>query len=151
MSIVADLKSRCAAIARDMRPALHLLIAIAIVAWSVETRGQRGLPALADRVTTLTRDSEWTLVASVRIAFRTFHPQGMVKIGETFFVSSVEVKDRAAGVGVGHLFKIDSTGRLIADLTLGEGPIYHPGGIDYDGKSLWVPVAEYRPDSRSIV
>jgi hypothetical protein len=29
--------------------------------------------------------------------------------------------------------------------------MYHPGGIDYDGRSLWVPVAEYRPNSRSIV
>jgi hypothetical protein len=29
--------------------------------------------------------------------------------------------------------------------------MYHPGGIDYDGSSIWVPVSEYRPDSRSIV
>jgi hypothetical protein len=29
--------------------------------------------------------------------------------------------------------------------------MYHPGGIDYDGRNIWVPVAEYRPDSRSIV
>ena len=35
--------------------------------------------------------------------------------------------------------------------TLGEGAIYHPGGIDYDGTHIWVPVAEYRPNSRSIV
>ena len=80
------------------------------------------------------------------IEFRTFHPQGMVKIGETLFVSSVEVKvptkrlslaggryDRDAGEGVGHLFKIDMAGNLLADLTLGEETIYHPGGIDYDG------------------
>ena len=106
---------------------------------------------VADRVTTLTRTSSWTLVASVPIAFRTFHPQGMVKIGETLFVSSVEVIDREAGKGVGHLFKIDKAGTLLADLRLGEGAIYHPGGIDYDGKDIWVPVAEYRPDSRSIV
>ena len=59
--------------------------------------------------------------------------------------------DRDAGHGVGHLFKIDETGKLIADLPLGEGTIYHPGGIDYDGTSIWVPVAEYRPDSRSII
>ena len=85
------------------------------------------------------------------IAFRTFHPQGMVKIGETLFVSSVEVIDRDAGKGVGHLFKIDMAGNLLADLRLGEGAIYHPGGIDYDGRDIWVPVAEYRPDSRSIV
>ena len=106
---------------------------------------------VADRVTALTRTSSWTLVASVPIAFRTFHPQGMVKIGETLFVSSVEVIDREAGKGVGHLFKIDKAGTLLADLRLGEGAIYHPGGIDYDGKDIWVPVAEYRPDSRSIV
>jgi hypothetical protein len=106
---------------------------------------------LAERVTALTRNSVWKLVASVPIAFRTFHPQGMVKIGETFFVSSVEVRDRGAGKGIGHLYKIDRAGNLVADLTLGEGNIYHPGGIDYDGTSIWVPVAEYRPDSRSIV
>src|SRR5882757_1420395 len=100
---------------------------------------------------TLTRQSSWTLAASVPIAFRTFHPQGMVKIGETLFVSSVEVIDRDAGKGVGHLFKIDMTGHLLADLRLGEGAIYHPGGIDTDGTNLWVPVAEYRPDSRAIV
>jgi hypothetical protein len=106
---------------------------------------------VADRVMALTRASSWTLSASVPIAFRTFHPQGMVKIGETLFVSSVEVIDRDAGKGVGHLFKIDKAGSLLADLRLGEGAIYHPGGLDYDGTNIWVPVAEYRPDSRSIV
>ena len=119
---------------------------------------------IADRVRMLTRDSSWQMVAVVPIAFRTYHPQGMVKIGVTLFVSSVEIKvptrhfsqptgryDRDAGEGAGHLFKIDVAGRLIADLRLAEGTIYHPGGIDYDGKDIWVPVAEYRPDSRSIV
>lgn len=107
--------------------------------------------ALAERVMALTRESPWKLVSSVQVAFPTHHPQGMVKIGEAFVVSSVEVRDRAAGQGVGHLFKITSSGTLAAHLTLGEGAIYHPGGIDYDGASIWVPVADYRPDSRSIV
>lgn len=119
---------------------------------------------IAERVMTLTRESSWKLVASVPIKFTTHHPQGMVKIGDTLFVSSVEIKvrtrrlprpvdgyDRDTGEGAGHLFKIDMAGNLIADLTLGEGTIYHPGGIDYDGKNIWVPVAEYRPNSRSIV
>ena len=105
--------------------------------------------SVADKVMKLTRDSTWTRVASIPIAFRTFHPQGMVKIGDTFYVSSVEVtkpttrfatpvegKDRDAGAGVGHLFKIDRTGTLVADVRLGEDTIYHPGGIDYDGKNL---------------
>jgi hypothetical protein len=34
---------------------------------------------------------------------------------------------------------------------MGDGAIYHPGGIDYDGTNIWVPVAEYRPDSRAII
>jgi hypothetical protein len=134
-----------------MRPALHSLIALTVVAVSGQTAPLASRSVLAERVTALTRSSVWKLVASVPIAFRTFHPQGMVKIGETFFVSSVEVRDRAAGKGIGHLYKIDRAGNLVADLTLGEGNIYHPGGIDYDGTSIWVPVAEYRPDSRSIV
>ncbi len=98
----------------------------------------------------LTRASTWTRVAEVPIAFRTFHPQGMVKIGETLFVSSVDGK-RDATEGVGHLFKIDMAGALLGDLRLGEGAIFHPGGIDYDGTYIWVAVAEYRPDSRTIV
>jgi len=134
-----------------MRPALHSLIALAVVAVSGQPAPPASRSVLAERVTALTRNSVWKLVASLPIAFRTFHPQGMAKIGETFFVSSVEVRDRAAGKGIGHLYKIDRAGNLVADLTLGEGNIYHPGGIDYDGTSIWVPVAEYRPDSRSIV
>jgi hypothetical protein len=105
-----------------------------------------GRSALADRVTKLSRNSPWKLVSSVPIKFPTYHPQGMVKIGDTLFVSSVD-KTRQAG----HLFKIDAGGTLVADLPLGEGALYHPGGIDYDGKDIWVPVAEYRPDSRTIV
>ncbi len=88
---------------------------------------------IADRVTRLTRDTAWTRVSSVPIPFKTFHPQGLVKIGDTFFLSSVEVLDRDAGKGIGHLFKMDSAGRRLADLKLGEGAIYHPGGLDYDG------------------
>ena len=42
-------------------------------------------------------------------------------------------------------------GALLADLKLGEGAIYHPGGMDYDGRDIWVPVSEYRPNSRAII
>ena len=102
--------------------------------------------AIAERVTQLTRDSPWRAVASIPIKFKTHHPQGMVKIGETFFVSSVDKAGKA-----GHLFKIAADGKLMADLPLGEGAMYHPGGIDYDGEYIWVPLAEYRPHSRSII
>ncbi|HEX4949971.1 MAG TPA: DUF6454 family protein, partial [Blastocatellia bacterium] len=119
---------------------------------------------ISERFRQLTRAFEWRLVASQLVNFNTHHPQGMVKIGDEFYVSSVEVTtptkrfatpqngfDRDTGAGVGHLFKFDSKGNLITDIKLGEGTMYHPGGIDFDGKFIWVSVAEYRPNSRSIV
>ena len=119
---------------------------------------------VGDRVRQLTRAVQWRPVASVPVNFNTQHPQGMVKIGDNFFVTAVEIRtptkrfpqlvdgyDRDTGTGQGHLFKFDSKGNLLADLLVGEGSIYHPGGIDYDGRYIWVPVAEYRPNSRSII
>ena len=147
------------------RPSALLTIAFAITATALTTASQSGArDRLAALVSQLTRESKWTLTAKVPVAFPTFHPQGMVRIGETFYVSSVEVKqptkrfpapvdgyDRDPGAGVGHLFKFDASGKLLADVTLGEGTVYHPGGIDFDGTDIWVPVAEYRPNSKSIV
>ena len=143
----------------SLRLSHPLLVALALVIV------QPGVPSVvADRVMRLGRDAPWRSVRSIAVSFPTYHPQGMVKIGDTFFVSSVEVKvppsrfpkpvdghDRDTGQGAAHLFKIDRDGNLLADLRLGEGTIYHPGGIDYDGTNIWVPVAQYRPDSRSII
>ncbi len=140
-------------------------IAIALTAAVALSAAQAGVRSVvAERLQKLTRESQWNLVSSVPIKFTTHHPQGMVKIGDTIYLSSVEVTvrttrfakpvdgyDRDVGEGVGHLFKLDMAGNLVADLRLGEGSIYHPGGIDYDGTDIWVPVAEYRPNSRSIV
>jgi hypothetical protein len=119
---------------------------------------------LTERVKQLTRTSTWTQVSAVPVRFRTWHPQGMAKIGDRLIVSSVDVLrptrrlsqsaggyDRDTGEGVGRLFAMDLAGNVIGRATLGEGAIYHPGGMDYDGTHLWVPVAEYRPNSRSIV
>lgn len=145
-------------------PAGHLIVLTALAAAVVQPVTDPARRDLAERVTRLTRASEWTRVQTVPIRFKTYHPQGMVKIGAHLFVSSVEVTvptrrfpspvnglDRDAGAGIGHLFQLDLSGNLIADLKLGEGTIYHPGGIDYDGRYIWVTVAEYRPNSRSIV
>jgi hypothetical protein len=120
--------------------------------------------AIVHRFTQLTASTTWQYVDEVKLNFRTHHPQGLVKIGDSFYVSSVEITaprekfplsqngyDRTTGEGIGHLFHVDSTGELVQDVILGDGPIYHPGGIDYDGESIWIPVAEYRPNSQSII
>ncbi len=135
-----------------------------LLSFGVSSAGLATDEKVADRTQKLTRSSQWRALASIPINFPTFHPQGMVKVGEDFFVSSVDIKvptkrftdpkdgyDRDTGEGVGHLFKIDAKGNLIGDLSLGEGSVYHPGGIDFDGRHIWVTVAEYRPNSRSII
>jgi hypothetical protein len=136
--------------------------ALALVALAAAQAPDRA--TMANRVLSLTRDSAWRQVQAIPIGFPTHHPQGMVKIDDTIFVSAVQVKvrtrrfaqpsggfDRDTGEGVGHLFKMDMNGKLLAAITIGEATMYHPGGIDYDGTSIWVAVAEYRPNSRSIV
>lgn len=140
----------------------RVLLAAAIAIFAQPARAAD--PGLAERVPMLTRGTQWTQTAAVPMQFRTFHPQGMVKIGDDFFISSVDIRtptkrypqlqdgyDRDAGEGVGYLFKVDKTGKQVAAVMLGEGPMYHPGGIDFDGKHIWVPVAEYRPNSRTII
>jgi hypothetical protein len=143
----------------------RLLVCAAVVALSgVPAPADEGRASVAARFTRLTRASTWTLVSATRVGFDTWHPQGMVRVGDALVVSSVEVTtptkrfpqpidglDRDTGAGVGHLFRMTFDGRRLAQATIGEGAIYHPGGLDYDGVHLWVAVAEYRPNSRSIV
>jgi hypothetical protein len=120
--------------------------------------------SLAATVMKLDRQSPWRMSAAIPVRFHTFHPQGMARVGDTFFVSSVEVLrptvrnaqpkdgyDRDPGAGRGRLFHISADGALLGEVALGEGDAYHPGGIDFDGEFIWVPVAEYRPDSRAII
>jgi len=111
----------------------------------------------------LSNDSGWNLIQSTPLQFNVHHPQGMTRIGDVFFMTSVETivrpepsaedsnYDRTPGEGIGHLFKFDLDGKLLASVELGEGTMYHPGGIDYDGEYVWVSVAEYRPDSHAII
>lgn len=46
---------------------------------------------------------------------------------------------------------LDHAGKLEHDIVLQEGDRYHPGGIDYDDRYVWVPLAEYRPNSSASV
>jgi hypothetical protein len=115
------------------------------------------------------KNTIWTPVASVPMSFQTFHTQGLLKVGDNFYASAVEVLestvrngattdslydfsiDRSVGAGRGWLFKFDATGKLLGKVELTDGSKYHPGGIDFDGRHIWVSVAEYRPNSRTNV
>ncbi len=110
------------------------------------------------------RNTAWKLTGTLKLDFPTFHTEGIAFTADRIFLSSVEILeptvrypvpqdgyDRSPGKGIGHLFVMDRQGTLIKDIVLGEGDMYHPGGIDFDGKDVWVPVAQYRPDSSTIV
>jgi hypothetical protein len=112
----------------------------------------------------LDRDTEWALTERIALDFPTHHPQGFALVGRRIFMSTVEIikapvpydephdgYDRSPGEGVGHVLVLNREGRLLRDIELGRGHMYHPGGIDFDGRRVWVPVAQYRPDSRAIV
>src|SRR5512138_2554505 len=70
---------------------------------------------VGERVKKLNRAAQWRAAASIPVSFNTHHPQGMVKIGDVFFVSSVEIRtptkrfaqpqngyDRDTGEGAAH-------------------------------------------------
>ena len=121
--------------------------------------------AIVQAILNLESSTRWCEFKKTDLNFPTYHPQGLVKIGDHFFLSSVEIDVKPddstirtrtghsspAGMGVGHIFKFSAEGNLVEETELGEGLIYHPGGIDYDGEFIWVPVAEYRPRSNSII
>jgi Family of unknown function (DUF6454) len=71
----------------------------------------------------VTRDTTWRLVGSVRLQADTWHPEGIVKLGDQWIVSSVQVTeptvkypngqiihgtDRTPGAGFGHVMRFIS-------------------------------------------
>lgn len=137
---------------------------IGLVALAAVLMGAAAPEGLAERFMALDRTSTWQQIQAVPLKFKTGHPQGLVKVGPDFFMSTVDLQerpvrfsspqgryDRTTGRGVGRLVKFDAEGNRLGEMTLGEGAAYHPGGIDFDGRWIWVPVAEYRPNSASVV
>ena len=120
--------------------------------------------ALARDFSALDRNTQWQLTSKLKLNFPTFHTEGLAFAGDRVFLSAVQIieptvkypvpqggYDRTPGKGIGHLFVMDRHGNLEKDIVLGKGDMYHPGGIDFDGTNIWVPVAQYRPNSSAII
>jgi hypothetical protein len=157
---------------RIARSLAALLISVALLAAPAAAKSRAPQPPAAEgaRIAQLfqqvTRDTTWSLVDTVRLQAETWHPEGIVKLGDEWIISSVEVTeptvkypdgqiidgtDRTPGAGFGHLMRFDAHGALLADRVLNSAGAleYHPGGLDYDGRRLWVTLAQYRPNSTS--
>lgn len=134
--------------------AVALLPGTAAVA--APTSGQKGQDkhrddALVEAFTQTSRATEWAEVDNITLNFDAFHPQSIEVTDDRIYMSSEEVIDREAGVGMAHIFVMDRAGSLLDDIQIVDGERYHPGGFDVQGDDLYVSVAEYKPDSTSNI
>jgi Family of unknown function (DUF6454) len=77
----------------------------------------------------------------------TYHVQGIDLDDQTLWVTSVDTNRRK---GYLHEFALDR-GDLLRSVEVQDGERFHPGGISADASSIWMPVAEYRRDSTSVI
>ena len=102
--------------------------------------------AVAATIASITRATTWQLVDELQLRFDAHHPQGMARIGSTWCISTVDI-----GARRGLIMTVDDRGKLVEQIPIGGSRQYHPGGMDFDGTALWIPCAEYRPDSTTTV
>jgi hypothetical protein len=102
--------------------------------------------AVAETIASMTRATTWQLVDELPVRFDLRHPQGMARIGATWWISTVDVEARR-----GLVMAVDGAGSLVDQIPIGDDRHYHPGGMDFDGIALWIPCAQYRPDSTTTV
>jgi hypothetical protein len=157
----------------NLRTAVLVCAAATLVAGTTSASALRAGPAhrapesddgLVQAFDNVSRSTAWTRTATLDLDFETHHPQAMEVVGDRIYLSSVEIieptvrypepvdgYDRTPGKGIGHLFILDRDGQLLKDIVISDGHRYHPGGLDYDGEFLWLPVAEYRPNSSADI
>ncbi len=90
---------------------------------------------------------ELKLVRITTLRGETHHVQGIEFDTSHVWVTSV---DRARRRGYLEEFSL-SDGRLIRSIDLTDGERFHPGGVAAAAMSLWIPVAEYRRASSSVL
>ncbi|KAL1974859.1 hypothetical protein VTN31DRAFT_5063 [Thermomyces dupontii] len=111
--------------------------------------------------------TEWKLISKTPIEGDTGEPEGMVLVGnDRLFVSSgqwtepterynqtINGTDCSPGAGFMHLLLYDTQGHLLANSSLTKpGEIeYHGGGLDYDGRYIWITLSQYRPNSTATI
>jgi hypothetical protein len=90
---------------------------------------------------------ELTLVRTTTLQGDTHHVQGIEFDDSHLWVTSVDKTRRR-----GYLQEFSlSDGRLRRTIDVSTGDRFHPGGVSASGESLWVPVAEYRRASSSVL
>jgi Family of unknown function (DUF6454) len=91
--------------------------------------------------------AEWHLARMVPLQGPTNHVQGIDSDGRSVWVTSV---DSAHRKGYLREFSITS-GLRLREVEIQDRERFHPGGISADGEFLWMPAAEYRAHSTSVI
>jgi hypothetical protein len=86
------------------------------------------------------------LVRATDLHADTHHVQGVEFDDSRVWITSVDKVRRK-----GFLQEFSAAGEHLRTVDVTRGVRYHPGGISADAESLWVPVAEYRRASTSVV
>jgi hypothetical protein len=87
------------------------------------------------------------LLNTITLDGELFHVQGVELDGPHVWVTSVDLKNRK-----GYLHEFDlATGKFLRRLELTDGARYHPGGISIYDRSIWVPVAELKRNSSTVL
>lgn len=87
------------------------------------------------------------LLGALQLEGELFHVQGLELDSRRIWVTSVDQGNRK-----GYIHEFDrATGKFLRRLELTDGARYHPGGISISGRSIWVPVAELRPNSSAVL
>jgi len=90
---------------------------------------------------------EFPLLRVIELKGKTYHVQGIEADADRLWVTSV---DRNTQSGYLQEFSMPE-GALIRETPVQDGTRYHPGGISGAGESLWIPVAEYKANSTSVI
>jgi hypothetical protein len=90
---------------------------------------------------------EFPLLRIIELKGKTYHVQGIEADDAHLWVTSV---DRSTQSGYLQEFSLPD-GALIREINVQDGARYHAGGISGAGDSLWIPVAEYKANSASVI
>lgn len=91
--------------------------------------------------------SRASLKDTLNLDGKLYHVQGLGLDAKHFWVTSVDIPNHK-----GYLHQFNrKTGKFERQIDLSAGARYHPGGFSIEGDSIWVPVAEYKPDSSALL
>ncbi|HEX7200766.1 MAG TPA: DUF6454 family protein, partial [Dongiaceae bacterium] len=107
----------------------------------------RALFLFAILAITAASQSELTLIRTTDLKADTHHVQGIDFDDRHLWVTSVDKDSRK-----GYLQEFAlATGEHLRSVEVTTGIRFHPGGMSADGEHLWLPVAEYRRASSSVI